>query len=112
MPDRFSCHVLHRDEAPTVRELPERVDRADIGMAQGRGAARFLLETRHAMRIVGELGGQDFQRNVAGETDLAGEIDLAHPTGADERQDFVRPECRYRPGAPCVRRHYRSQRGD
>ena len=56
---------------------------ANVGMIQSRDRPGFLLET------IGEILVRDFDRYVAAETRVAGAINLAHSTGADQRKDFV-----------------------
>ena len=55
---------------------------------------RFALESREPIRVVGERVGQDFQRDVAFELRVARAIDLAHASGADGGDDFIRAETR------------------
>jgi hypothetical protein len=38
------------------------------------------------------MRGQDFDRDRAIETGVAGFVDLAHPAGPDGREDFIRAE--------------------
>ena len=49
----LSLDELHRNERGPVR-LADLVDRDDVGMVQGRGRARFLLEARQALGVARE----------------------------------------------------------
>jgi hypothetical protein len=51
---------------------------------------RFTLEARQSLGIVREPIRQDFERYVAPEFHIARPIYLAHPAGANRREDFVR----------------------
>ena len=53
---------------------------------------RFTCEAREAFRIVRETVRQDFQRDVAPELRVARPVDLAHPAGAEQRQNLVGAE--------------------
>ena len=61
-------------------------------MIQRRGSPRFLLEALQAFRIGGERGRQHFDGHVAAEPRVARAVDLAHPAGANEREDIVGAE--------------------
>ena len=72
----------------------EAVDRGDIGVVQRREQLRLALESRDAIRVGHESVGEDLDRDVATELGVARAIDLAHPAGAEWRDDFIRPEAR------------------
>ena len=55
----------------------------------------FPPETRQPLGVVGEGGGKDLQGDIATELHVSAAIHLAHPTAAEQGQDFVRAE----PGA-------------
>lgn len=81
---RLAVDVFHRDEAPPVRHLTQREDRADVRMAQRRCAPGFLLEPGDAMGIVGEFRRQHLERDAAAQAQLACQVHLAHPSRAEE----------------------------
>jgi hypothetical protein len=39
-----------------------------------------------------KLLGKDLDRNIAAEARIVGEVDLAHPSGAQQGPDLIRPE--------------------
>lgn len=108
--DRVVEGLAHRERAlrkprrqrVSLQELRHHVGRAivgpdvvhgqDVGMVQRAGGAGFLLEATDAFGVLGDRGGQDLDRHFAPEAGVAGAIDLAHPAGADERQDLIGPE--------------------
>ena len=53
---------------------------------------RFALEARAAIRIAGNAGRQDLDRDVAIEPRVARAVDLAHAAGADRGDHLIRPE--------------------
>ena len=55
----------------------------DVRMVERRERLRFALEAREPLRIGGERGRQDLDRDVAIELGIARAIDLAHAAGAD-----------------------------
>src|SRR6266542_1685692 len=50
---------------------------------------RFSRESSSTLGIVGQLRWQDFERNLAVERGVLGQIDFAHPARADLVQDLV-----------------------
>jgi hypothetical protein len=72
------------------------VDGADVRVIEGRCGPRLLLEALDADGVAGEIGRQDLQCDLPSEAQLRREPHLAHPSGTDERDDFVRAE-------PCAR---------
>ena len=70
------------------------VDGEDVGMIQRRRGAGFLLEAAKAVGIRRIRGGQDLDRDLASETRVVGEINLAHSATAQQVQDFVGAEQR------------------
>ena len=63
--ERLPFDVLHRDVVLAVSGLAERVDRADVGVVEGGGRARFLLEALDAERVAGQVGGKTLERPCA-----------------------------------------------
>ena len=51
--------------------------------------ARFLLKPPQALRIAGKARGQEFERGLAARCKVSGQIDFAHPAGADSLGKFV-----------------------
>ena len=54
------------------------VNRADVGMIEGRKHARLAFEPRQPIGITGEELRQDLDRDIATELRVARAIDLAH----------------------------------
>ena len=76
--DQFARDVVRR------AILADLVDRQDIWMIERDDGARFLFETsqpRSASPV--KRSGQEFERGFAPRDDVGGQIDLAHPAGAD-----------------------------
>jgi hypothetical protein len=85
-----ALHVLE-NEIPR----PDIVELADVRMVQSRNRTRFLLEPSESIAIERERLGQHFDGNVASKARIPRPIDLAHPAGAQQGDDFKRSE----PGA-------------
>ena len=100
--ERLPLQVLHHEELHAVLR-PDVVERADVRVIQGRDHAAFELEA--LSQPVVHVGGtaQDLDGNPTIEASIARAIDVAHTSGTEFRQDFVRPE-------PYTRRHV--HRGD
>jgi hypothetical protein len=58
-------------------------------MIQRRSGARFLLKTANQFLIAGSMRGQELQCDLTAKTDVEGEIDLAHATGADAAKNTI-----------------------
>ena len=52
----------------------------------------LLLEAAQPLRVLGERGRQDLDRDVAPEARVPRAVDLAHPSRADLREDLVGAE--------------------
>jgi hypothetical protein len=68
------------------------VNGGNIGMVKGREHLRFTCEACHAIGILGDVRRQDFESDLPSQPGVARPIDLAHPAGAERRQDLVHPE--------------------
>ena len=79
---------LHGDEVlPFV--LIDCVDGADAGMIEGRRSAGLTLESLEHGRVLGELRGEELQRDMATEAGVLRFVDDAHPTAAELRRHAV-----------------------
>ena len=58
-------------------------------MGQRGNRPRLGLEAAPHLGIGGDVRGHDLERDVAAEPRVARAIDLAHPAGAERRDDFV-----------------------
>ena len=85
------AHVLHHDEVVAVGRL-DFVNGDDVRVIQRRGGVRLLHESAAAILVADTIGRQHLDRDLAVEPRIASAIDLAHPSGADEGQDFVRTQ--------------------
>ena len=89
------AHVLHHDEIVAVGRL-DLVNGDDVRVIEGRGGVCFLDKPAAAILVADAVGRQYLDGHLAVQTRIARAIDLAHPAGADESEDLVRPECRAR----------------
>ena len=78
MLERLALHQLHRKEGAAI-VLADFVNRADVGMIQGRGSAGFALEALECLTIVGDVVRQEFQRDVTAKALVLGLINHTHP---------------------------------
>ncbi len=69
-------------------------DRDDVGMVEGGRSPGLLLESAQAVDVVGHLGRQHLDRDLAIEALVVGAVDLAHAAGPEWRDDLVRAEAR------------------
>ena len=68
------------------------IDRDDVGMIERRDSVRLNPETLAASGIAGYFGKQNLQCDFAAKPGIARAVDLAHPAGAKQDQDFVRAQ--------------------
>jgi len=69
--------------------LPNVVNRADIGVVQGRGRLGFALETAESLVISGNLFRQEFEGNKTMEPGVFRLVDHTHPAAAQLLNDAV-----------------------
>ena len=74
--------------------LFETVNRSNVGMVQRGEQLRFTLKPGDSIAIVHESVGQNLERHFTAEFRVARAIDLTHPSGADEGDDFVDAKAR------------------
>ena len=79
---RLAVDVRHDVEDETAR-LVDRVDRNDVRMGESRRGARLAHEPVAQLRVRGELGRQQLDRDGAIETHLAREIHHAHSAATE-----------------------------
>ena len=77
--------------SPRSTAAPNRATSSRSRAERGSGA-RLLFETMHALLVLSELFGQEFERDLAIEPRVFGEVDLPHPTCANEREYAIRAE--------------------
>ncbi len=91
--ERLALHELH-DQERDAGLFADVVKRADVRMVERRDGAGLTIEALAELRIGGQRFGQDLDRDGAIETCVARAIDLAHPTGAQRRDELVRAQAR------------------
>ena len=64
----------------------------DVRMVQRREGLGFACESSEPFGVTREESRQNFDRDVTIELGVPRAIDLAHATGANQRDDFVRAE--------------------
>ncbi len=69
--------------------LLQPVDRSDVRVVEGGKDFRLALEPSQPLRVLGELIGQDFDRDIPAELCVSCPIDFTHPAFADGLQDLV-----------------------
>ena len=83
-------HVLHDDEvACTGLVEAEVVDLDDVGVHQARGRKGLAAEARHERGVIGEVLGQELDRDGALQTLVEGELDGGHAADAEPALEAV-----------------------
>jgi len=77
----LALEQFHGDEGLAV-VLVDLVNRADIGMVEGGGGARFALKPLQCLAITGEFRWQEFQRDAASQLAVLGLENHTHPAAA------------------------------
>jgi len=85
---RDPVQILHRYEGPAIMPA-DFVDGADVGMIQRRCGPGLTPETLQRLRVLGHVGGKEFQGNEAAEFGVLGFVDHTHPTAAQFLDDAV-----------------------
>ena len=88
---RLALEQLRHDVGRAVVHA-DVVHREDVRMIQRRSGSRFLLEALKPAGIGRGVRGKNLDRDVAPEARVAAAIDLAHPSRAEQRKDFVGTE--------------------
>ena len=89
MPERDALNQLEDQKRAAVC-FADVVDRANVGMAEGRGGARFAFEPGPAVAVA-EPVLQDLDRDLTPEATVARAINLAHSAFAERRENLVGP---------------------
>ena len=89
--ERLAVEQLH-DEIELAFVLIESVDRADIGMVQGRGRARFAFEAFDRLFVVGAAGRQHLERHLAAKLEVLCAVHDAHAPGSQPVDDAIVPK--------------------
>jgi hypothetical protein len=85
---RLPRHELHGDEVLAV-VLTDVVNGADVRVVQGGGGTGFAAEAFKRLGIAGKIVGEEFESNMAAETDVFGLVNHAHATAAQFLEDAV-----------------------
>jgi len=88
---RLALHELQHERWDAAT-LFHAVDRADVGMIERGQHASLAVEPSSTVWVSQKYFGQDLDRDVASEPCVAGAIDLAHASGPEERDDFIRAD--------------------
>src|SRR5262245_32643290 len=78
--------------ASFCRSFADLVNGEDVGMVERRGCLRFAFKTAHAIRILGEGGGQQFECDLAFEPGVLDQEYFSHSAPPKPADDFVRPD--------------------
>ncbi len=79
---------LHGNEGVLI-VLADFVDRANVGMIQGRGGARFAAKALQSLRVLREIIGQELEGDEASKLGVLGFVDDAHAAAAQLLHDAV-----------------------
>ena len=77
-------------------DLLDAVDSGDVRVIQRRQHLGLALKSQEAVRICSGDTGQNLDRDVAFEAGVACAVDLPHPAGTDDRDDFIHSNARAR----------------
>ena len=84
----LTVHQLHDDEgAPLL--FGQLVDRADVGVVQGRGRPRLAPEPRQRFGVFGHLIRQELERHMPTQGQILGPVDDAHAATPELLEDLV-----------------------
>jgi hypothetical protein len=94
IPQRLALEQLEHDvRRPAGLDV---VHREDVGVADGGGGAGLRAEAPEPLGVGAQTGGQHLDRDLPREPLVAGPVHLAHPAGAERRDDDVGAEGRSR----------------
>jgi len=81
-----AVHELH-GQPVAAGVLADVVDVDDVGVVERGGGARFFLELSDERAVVGQLAGEDLERDAALQALLHRQVDLAHGAASDGALD-------------------------
>src|ERR1700680_760560 len=82
MLQRRPFQKLHRDEGLGIM-LADLINRADVGMIEGRRSAGFAPEALGGLGVLGKFFRKEFQADEASNLKVFGLVDHAHPAAAE-----------------------------
>ena len=88
MLEGHAIEVFHGDEGLAVL-FADVVDGADVGVIQSGCGLGFALKTGENLRIAGNFGGKEFERDKTMQASVFGFIDNAHTSTAETFDDAV-----------------------
>ncbi len=88
---RFSFDEFACDKDSAIRLADFMYDH-NVRVIQGRGCTCFALEPAHALGVVLELDGQQFQCNLASQLQVFGQVDFSHRSVTERPEDAEVPE--------------------
>ena len=84
----YTIEKLHRDEGKAIL-FADVVNRANIGVVQGRSSLRLALKAGQGLRVAGNLIGQELQRHKTVKPNVFSLVDHTHPATAEFLNDAV-----------------------
>jgi hypothetical protein len=87
----FALDKFHHQEVAAGR-LFQSKQRRDVRVMDRGQQLRLALEARRSIAIAREAVRKDLQRDKPPEFGVSGFVDLAHPPGAERRQDLIDTE--------------------
>ena len=87
-PQERSAFLTEACEGDAVR-LADLIYRQDVRVVQGRGRRGLLLESPQAAVVMREIVGQQLECDASAEPRVPGQIDFAHSSCAERRDDAV-----------------------
>ena len=91
MLQRLAFDDLHHDEGVAF-VVANVVERADVGMVEPRDGPGLAFETLTRGLILSDVWREDFDGDRPSEAGVRGSVHLAHSTGANGADDFIRTE--------------------
>ncbi len=88
---RAASHEFHDDGRVPIA-LDQVVNSGDVWVVERRQRLCLTLEARAKLRVIEQVGQEEFDRDVAPEPRVARAIHVAHPTGTKRGNDFVGSE--------------------
>ena len=86
--ERGALQEFHRNEGVAIF-VANVIDGADIRMIEGGGGLCFALQASERARVVADIFGQEFQRDIAVEAIVFGFVDNAHTAAAETFENAV-----------------------
>ncbi len=86
--ERVAVEQFHHDE-PLPGVFAHVVDRADVGVIERRGEARLTLESIERLRVGGELGRQELERDLTPQSGVFRAVNHPHAPAAEAIENPV-----------------------